>query len=302
MSAEYSRYKYEEKKSITQESNDSKKTQSENNYSQNQDKKNNDINKINDKPPIEETQETCIICGEILDEHHKCNIISREEFEAEIDKIKDEATKFPEILNKNEEHRQTAEFIEKALQEKFMITEPLKACKEAHHIISKSDIFANVKKDDTGARLALTAGYNINNPDNGIFLPSCFIEQNIDWNNRDEKFKVMDATKMQIHKGNHAYFVPTPDKLTDEEKRKYPKENYSEILTEEYKKMVSKIVNKLRAEEKCFLEEKEKQFIINSFNKFSLAVKRDIDKFKNDPKSCKFYVSDISIIYAYEKK
>ena len=233
---------------------------------------------------------SCPRCGKLLDENHKTNLITKEEF-AQL-KEKMENVSYGELLDTDTVCFQVGEEIKEKIKKEFHISEDITRYKQAHHLISRTDVFFNNKES---ALIALSAGYDVNFIENGIVLPSISNEYKPDWNLED-KFRVMSATKKQIHNGHHDFeisFVNEVEYLSKEELKKIPKDNYSILVTEKFRKTIKPF------EEKCFLTENDKEKIKLSLNELSQTIKSDIEKFSIDPKSCEFYVSRAALEYAF---
>lgn len=258
----------EEKKSFSSE---------KNNFTNSQEKKSN-------------LKKSCPRCGKLLDENHKTNLITEEEFARLKEKM--EKVGYGELLDTNTACFQVGEEIKEKIKKEFHISEDIRNYKQAHHLISRTDVFFNNKES---AIIALSAGYDVNCIENGIVLPSISKEYKPDWNLED-KFRVMSATKKQIHNGHHDFetsFSNEVERLTNEELKKIPKDNYSSLVSDMFEEEIEPF------EKKCFLTENDKEKIKLSLNELSQTIKNDIKKFSIDPKSCKFYVSRAALEYAF---
>lgn len=257
-------------------------------------------------------KKSCPRCGKLLDENHKTNLITEEEFARLKEKM--EKVSYGELLDTNTACFQIGEEIKEKIKKEFHISEDIRNYKQAHHLISRTDVFFNNKES---AIIALSAGYDVNCIENGIVLPSISKEYKPDWNLED-KFRVMSATKKQIHNGHHdfetsfsnkvnsptkqihsdhynfeTFFSNEVERLTNEELKKIPKDNYSSLVSDMFEEEIEPF------EKKCFLTENDKEKIKLSLNELSQTIKNDIEKFSIDPKSCKFYVSRAALEYAF---
>lgn len=284
----YQRKKFKEKKIIENPTQNEENLEKEINNSS--EEKNNFVNSLKNEAN-KSNKKFCPKCGRYLDENHKTNLITEDEFNQLREKM-DEPDSYIKILDTDTINFQIGEEIKEKLKKEFHISEDIKNYKQGHHLISKKDIFF---KNKDLAIIALSAGYNINCIENGIVLPAISKTYIPDWNLED-KFRVMSSTKKQIHSGHHNFemFLDSEvDSLTKEESRKIPKQNYSCLVTKEFQKTIKPF------EEKCFFTESDKEKIKTSLNNLSKNIKKDIEKFSTDPKSCKFYVSKAALQYAF---
>lgn len=232
----------------------------------------------------------CPRCGKYLDENHKTNLITDEEFfrlKEEMEKIS-----YGKLLESDRESNKIADHIKKRVKEEFYIEEEIIGYKQAHHLISRTDVFFNNKDS---AIIALSAGYDVNCIENGIILPTDLRKYKQDWSLED-KFRVMSSTKRQLHSGHHNFNLDLDSKvvgMTNEELKKIPKQNYSSLASKEFRKVLKKF------DERCFINLEEKKEIIDILNKLSLKIREDIEKFAIDPKSSNFYVSKAALQYAF---
>lgn len=280
----YQRKRFEERKKIEKfyENDNTFFNEKENKESIIKNKENLNENKLENKK-----KKLCPICGKYLDENHKTNLITTEEFE----KIKAiPRQSYVKLLETNHSNFLIGEEIKKKIKEEFNIVEDIVKYKEGHHLICRNDIFFNNEKE---AILALSSGYNIDCIENGIVLPTILNKNyEINWNT-ENKFRIMSSTKRQLHNGPHNM------SYSDEELKKIPKQNYKTLVNEEFRKVLKKFKNK------CFLSEQDKLEIKNLLNDLSIKIKKDIEKFEIDPKSCNYYVSKDAMKFAFlltEKK
>lgn len=238
----------------------------------------------------------CKICGKPLDENHKSNLIPEEEFEEIWKKKREESISYSQVLERDSKHLEVSKKIKESIKEEFYLQEEITGYRQGHHIISRKDIFFN-ENNKRLARIALSAGYDIDNLENGIILPTSLNRYKEDWR-RDDKFRIMKATKMQLHSGHHNFDIELDSKveMTSEQLRQIPKENYSVLVSDQVRKKIKKYENK------CFLNEKEKEELICAFNQLSQSIKKDIEHFAYDKKGCHYYISRAALQYAFELK
>lgn len=279
----YTPKKYQEKKikEIEKNSDLEKKDNSE---------KNKNINEKNENKKTDIEKKLCKNCGKKMDKNHKSNILSDEEFENKKNEM--EKVAYAKHLEDNlQKHLDISKKIEDKLREEFDIRDEMAGYRQGHHLISRTDIFFN---NSLQAKIALSAGYEVNCMENGIILPSGTGIQGR--NSEEDKDRVMKSTKRQLHCGHHDFRIEVNDRLSKEEYKKYPKQCYSTLVTNKFLKKMEKY------ERKCYLDETEKKSIIKTLNALSKEINDDIEKFEIEPKNCKYYVSRAAISYAFDIK
>ena len=281
----YQRKRFEERKSIesikenTEEKNGEKVTKIKEN-----------INSKQEEKKIEERKKICPRCGRYLDENHKTNLIGEDEFfhlKEEMEKVS-----YGKLLNGDEKSNKIGEEIKRKVKKEFHLEDEISGYKQGHHLISRTDVFFNNKDS---AIIALSAGYDVNCIENGIVLPTDLKKYKSDWDMED-KFRVMSSTKRQLHSGHHNFNLDLDSKvegISKDELKKIPKQNYSTLASKEFRKSLKKF------DEKCFLTEEEKKEIKSILNRLSEKMREDVEKFKDDPKSCNLYVSKAALQYAF---
>ena len=175
--------------------------------------------------------------------------------------------------------------------------------KAAHHIISGNQIFA---LHPYLVKLANYYGYNINNENNCILLPSTNkFESNEVIMKRANAFVAMNYMKQQWHVGGHSY---TMDSNTIEKMMEYLEKTSSDniFLYRNYIEAVEHEINILESRysklscRKNNYEEKKKKFIDN-MNRISDKVGTKLLSFRDNPKnSLPYYVSNEAVRYAFD--
>ena len=257
-----------------------------------------------DKDKTEETPvKICPICGEKLDENHKTNIISQEEYESKKAEMIKNRGKLISILDSDTTSHNIGENIKNSIASEFQIPSGnISHCKQAHHLVSINDMFFNEAEFPNLAKIAISSGYDINSVINGIFLPAISANYLKDWTLRD-CYRVMGACKMQLHNGPHNYdsssgnddllssilaFLPT---------RGPNIEDYSTAVKKEIDNFMGKNQKLFK---KCYLTDEDKEQIKNGLNELSNKVRAELNKFNSSPKSCKYYISKIAKTYAFD--
>lgn len=286
------RKKYEVKNSVPITKNEEKKDTSkknDNSKAQKTDKVNNSGAADNN---IERKKERlCPVCGELLDEQHKSNLITEEEFIKRKEELKkDGSSKLREELKKEPKNLEIENYIKEAMITEFEISneEQYSNFNAAHHLISINDIFF---KEEILARMAISCDYNINGLENGIYLPALLREKNSQKEIIKENvhYRIMECTGMQLHNLAHSY------KISKDLEEKYKLKNYSTLVRNDVKDYFKEI------ELKCWLSEQEKKNIIDGLNKISMTIRNKLNMFKTEPKKCKYYVSEKAIRYAFSE-
>lgn len=161
---------------------------------------------------------------------------------------------------------------------------------QAHHLISGNQVFADCKGL---VNIAQGAGYDINNHENGILLPTLprGIDIKKDMGFEESKasiaYEVMEVTKAQWHVGGHNYTVP---------KNTIKFNSYAD----EVKRLVKTYEQEILKKIKCCNDEKQNKEIIEGMNKISLKIRKKLDAFKLKPsESAPFYVSKAALEYAF---
>ncbi len=173
----------------------------------------------------------------------------------------------------------------------------------AHHIISGNQIFA---KHPYLVKLANFYGYDVNNADNCIILPSTHsFKGKTGVDKQANGYVAMSYMRQQWHIGGHSY---TMDSQTVENIHAYL-EKTSYINSELYKNYVEAVEHEM-----CVLESKYKKIscrkkeyeikqkrFISAMNKVSQKVAQKLLEFRADPKhSFPFYVSNEAVHYAFD--
>ena len=292
------------KKEDKDKKNNNNSNKSSNSNSSNNSSSNNSSNNSNKNQDKESTPEICPICGEVLDEKHKSNILSQEEYEQKKQEMIKNRGKLIDILNGDSEAQNIGENIKASIVKEFEFdNENIGYYKQAHHLISINDIFFNEQEFPNLARVAISCGYNINSVINGIFLPSISNNYRENWNVMD-CYRVMEATKMQLHNGPHNYNTDSGEDNDRISALLNALQSFFIVKNIDYSTKVKDLVKKyLNRNEKlftkCVLTEKDKMEIKKGLEELSTQVRNGLNKFKNDKKSCEYYVSKIANYYAF---
>lgn len=185
-------------------------------------------------------------------------------------------------------------------------TAPGKWGRARHHIIPAIQCFAMVKRL---ARMAMSVGYDINAPRNGIGLPTIKnkyicngITDNFGNFSKEEKkqiaFKMMDESGKQWHVGNHHYVMnkeeTSPENMDDE----------GEIDHLPYdQEVIKKLIDELDQWDQTDLCQSEDDFSEEAkecMNKISDDIREKLDNFQYGG-SKPFYVSETARQWAQKK-
>lgn len=293
----YERKKYDEKKAIEENSENIKSSKIDSNKDDGT-KKTEQGQSLKKEEEVQ--KELCPICGKELKGEKQKEFKSQEEYK----KIQSEMSEaqYNKIVAVTPQNSEIICKIEENLKKEFSLEGKLSGFNQAHHLLSRNDIFF---KYSDFARMAISAGYNINCVENGIILPTISNLYIKNWVEGD-KYRVMKATGMQLHCGQHQYRIEESNRLPKDILRRFPKRSYSDIVTEKFEELVKKyipdnsyikIVKNMVCS--CSLSENDKKKIIEDLNKFSNDLREDLNKFKSNPQECELYVSTAAIEYAF---
>jgi hypothetical protein len=185
----------------------------------------------------------------------------------------------------------------------------------AHHLISAKQCYAKVRRL---VRMASMAGYDVNNPNNGISLPT--VANNITYSLRgvgpqkygrfsapDKRaiaFAVMKQAGAQWHVGHHAVTVEIPEDWADEADDSYLGHtvSYDEAVIKELLDLMDAWVERGWCDE----EDDQSEEIKKSLDDLSARIKARLDSFGTGTprESTPFFVSDLAFEYAngYKKR
>lgn len=189
---------------------------------------------------------------------------------------------------------------------------------EGHHLISGNQVFMAVDKKTGDLKyghllmLANMCGYDINNANNCILLPSMARNEG-PWGTLEvfvkeaKAFDVMDIMKRQWHLGGHAYTIPK-DSL------KYYKPSDSQVLLSgtgeyfpNYATSVQAKLNRINAKysrKRCWKKLDNQEFkdeFKNTMDETSREIEEMLMRFSKKPKDCyPYFVSKMSVDYAYD--
>ncbi|MHA4987661.1 AHH domain-containing protein [Cetobacterium somerae] len=248
-------------------------------------KKENSISRIREK-------KMCDYCKkEINDKHNDIFYNSGKNREVNNDGQKLKKNMLTSI--EGEREKQIEEEIKKKICERYELRMEEKenlSFIQAHHLISGNQVFADCKKL---VNIAQGVGYDINNYENGIFLPTLPRDIDIkkDMGFEESKvsiaYEIMEVTKAQWHVGGHKYTIP---------KNTIKFNSYAD----EVKKLVVTYEQEILKKIKCCNDEKQNREIVEGMNKISLKIRKKLDAFKLKPsESAPFYVSKVALEYAF---
>jgi hypothetical protein len=189
---------------------------------------------------------------------------------------------------------------------------------QGHHIISGNQVFMALEKSTGNLKyghllmLANMCGYNINNANNCILLPSQ-ARQEGPWGTLEvfekeaKAFDVMDIMKRQWHLGGHAYTIPK-DSL------KYYKPTNEQVLMSgsgeyfpDYASSVQSKLNKVSerySRKRCWKKLNTPEFrreFVQTMDETSFEIEKSLMKFSTRPKdSYPYFVSKTAVDYAYD--
>ncbi|WP_224372324.1 AHH domain-containing protein [Hyalangium versicolor] len=173
-----------------------------------------------------------------------------------------------------------------------------------HHIVPAIQCFAVVKRF---ARMALLVGYNINDPKNGISLPT--VKNPYQYNGRQLNYgdlppnvqedianKAMKTTGGQWHVGHHEWKYI--DELEDE--GEIPHEPYNKAVIQRLIDEAQILERAGLCEEKDDPKDKVRTIMENISN---VEIRDKLKAFAEQPtKSAPYYVSYLALKYAYAKR
>jgi hypothetical protein len=178
-----------------------------------------------------------------------------------------------------------------------------------HHLISAKQCYAKIKPC---VRMGSMAGYDINDPPNGIALPT--VANNLlytvgdsteqkygklsDAEKQEVAFAVMGSEKAQWHVGHHAVTVELLEHWSDEEEdAPWRRGHYVSYDTEVIAQLL-KILSKYQPTEEC--DEKKPDKFKSDMDELSGNIKGKLNEFKGlDPSgSSPFFVSQLAATYA----
>ena len=168
----------------------------------------------------------------------------------------------------------------------------------AHHIISGNNVF---RRHTELVKLANFYGYDINNAQNGIYLPMNpstrgtenpkFSEQTTVYKVKTA-YEVMDLTGKQWHVAGHDYRLGKAYLKSCEHELK----NYVQALNEQ----LIIVETKLYERKQCRYNPKAKEQFFALMHEVEKTVRKKLDAFKENPRKSKpFYVSEVALSYAF---
>lgn len=181
-----------------------------------------------------------------------------------------------------------------------------------HHLISAKQCYAKLKRL---VRMGSMAKYDINDPPNGIALPT--VANNLRYTvgksvgqkygelETTEKkivaFAVMDIEKAQWHVGHHAVTIEILDNWANEEEDSPWRRGHFVSYDSEVIAKLLKLMSKFKPNEVC--DEQKPDIFKNEMDDLSAAIKAKLCQFKNDDpgKSSPFFVSQLAADFAKSK-
>lgn len=269
-----------------------KESTGNNNFTKKKKKLRGKVEKFVSKTKVKQKKNMCDYCKkEINDKHNDIFYNSGKNREVNNDGQKLKKNMFVSI--EGEREKQIEEEIKKKICERYDLKIEEKenlSFIQAHHLISGNQVFADCKGL---VNIAQGAGYDINNHENGILLPTLprGIDIKKDMGFEESKasiaYEVMEVTKAQWHVGGHKYTVP---------KNTIKFNSYAD----EVKRLVKTYEQEILKKIKCCNDEKQNKEIIEGMNKISLKIRKKLDAFKLKPsESAPFYVSKAALEYAF---
>ena len=188
---------------------------------------------------------------------------------------------------------------------------------QAHHIISTNQVFmAKYQNGDLRyghlLKLANLYGYDINNANNCILLPSKYRKED-SWKEKAKfekaakAFDVMDIMKRQWHLGTHDYtiskdslkYYKPPDSVVNSSQSEEYFPNYATSVKAKLDILAQKYSRK-----KCwanYMSSDITENFINDMNQLSREIENYLLAFEKKPKnSYPFFVSKVAVEYAYD--
>ncbi len=186
---------------------------------------------------------------------------------------------------------------------------------QAHHLISGNQCFMAKDGEEYRfgvlLRLANFFGYNVNESENCVILPSYSQETMGDSTNlQDSAFQVMQIMGAQWHSGGHAYQLDevSLEKIEifyEKHPEKYTNTGDSQLFSN-YMQMVCKELDRLLqrkySRKQCLLKDtqRKKELFVQEIQGISRKIKMYLDIFsKNPTDSYPFFVSAHAVSYAY---
>ena len=181
-----------------------------------------------------------------------------------------------------------------------------------HHLISAKQCYARLKRC---VRMGSMAGYDINDPPNGIPLPT--VANNLRYTvggahkkkygalspeeKKEVAFAVMSSEGAQWHVGHHAVVVELADHWSDEEEDAPWRRGHEVSYDSEVIGQLLKILSKYPPEPAC--DEKKPDQFKSDMNELSAKIKGKLNEFKGPMPSgsSPYFVSQLAASFAESK-
>lgn len=189
-----------------------------------------------------------------------------------------------------------------------------------HHLISAKQCYAKLPPL---VRMGSLVGYDVNEPPNGIGLPTTHytlkypdisgvkygaLEED---DKKEYAFALMGELKAQWHVGHHSFEYnlpfekqksPSSDDWGDEVDDKTTVGHETGYDTQVLRMLID-LMNQLFKAETLFCDNEDKSEVIKEkFNKISEDIRTDLEKFKTNPADSKLFVSRKAYDYAEERR
>lgn len=173
-----------------------------------------------------------------------------------------------------------------------------------HHLIPAIQCFKQVRRL---AKMALLAGYDINNTNNGIGLPTVWNMYEVDGYDEPQNFgdlkehpinekeiirnKVMKKKGLQWHVGNHHYTVPKDECRTENmsDEGSLDHDPYDVVVVRE----LLRIMNSLRKADLC--DDGNQDKVVSELDELCKKIRAKLKAFKVPKKSKPYFVSQAAL-------
>ena len=181
-----------------------------------------------------------------------------------------------------------------------------------HHLICAIQCFAQVKRL---ARMATSIGYDINDPPNGLGLPTIKNKYRAYPSDPLRKYSeledgdkqrvanaMMDATGAQWHVGHHAVEITLPDEWDEDEGGDDAEYGHPSSYDATVVSRLIEIMDNWASDDQC-KDDDDKSGLKDDLNDLSKKIKDKLQAFKAAPwKSKPYFVSERAFTYAVDRK
>lgn len=181
-----------------------------------------------------------------------------------------------------------------------------------HHLICAIQCFAKVRRL---ARMATSIGYDINEPVNGLGLPTFKNKYRVTPSSPLRKYseldddekqlvanRVMKATGAQWHVGHHAVEITLPEDWDDDEGGEDCEYGHPISYDATVIKRLIRIMDQFTTDDPC-AEDQDKSALKQKLDEYSKEIAGKLNTFKTDPwKSKPYFVSERAFNYADDNK